>query len=280
MVMIMTRMAGNSCLMAAVAANPSMPGMRTSIRSRSGCTLRHSARASPASTASAITARSCWWASIARSPSRASAWSSTIMMRAGTGALGTMCTSVRCRQRHLDQHAGACARPALHRALPPQPGHALLNAGQTHPLAGPATGHDRLWHEAPAPVLHGQAHDLPGTLQPDPGLPAVRMFTHVRQRLLGHAKERGLHGQREALGAERLIVADLPALATQLVHLHRDRRCEPKIVEDRGPEIRHDVPCLLDRGTCQLHRPAQLGAGVWRARTKMLGKGFQALVGA
>src|SRR5438874_1305681 len=115
---MMTLMAGNSCLMAAVAANPSMPGMRTSIRMRSGPTRRHSARASPASTASAT------------------------------------------------------------------------------------------------PGLHGQAHDLPGTLQPDPGLPAVRMFTHIRQRLLGHAKVRGLHGQRKALGAERLIIADLPALAT------------------------------------------------------------------
>src|SRR2546423_8926571 len=265
---MMTLMAGNSCLMAAVAANPSMPGMRTSIRMRSGPTRRHSARASPASTASATTARSCWWASIARSPSRASAWSSTIMMRAGTvcwrdSFSPLMRTSVLCRQRHPDQHAGACARVALHRALPPQPGHALLHAGQTHPLAGPATGHDRLWHEAPTPVLHGQAHDLPGTLQPDPGLPAMRMFTHVRQRLLGHAKERGLHGQREALGAERLIIADLPALATQLVHLHRDRRAEPKIIEDCGPEIRHDVPCLLDRGTCQIHRPAQLVAGLW-----------------
>jgi hypothetical protein len=33
------------------------------------------------------------------------------------------------------------------------------------------------------------------------------------------------------------------------------------------------VPCLLDRGTCQLQRPAQLVAGLWRARTMMPGKG-------
>src|SRR5258708_21600488 len=86
MVTMTTLTSGSSSLMARVVSRPLMPGMRTSIRARSGRRRRQRANASWPSGASATTSRPGAPVSMLRRPARASSWSSTISTRADRSA--------------------------------------------------------------------------------------------------------------------------------------------------------------------------------------------------
>src|SRR6266853_629504 len=64
-----------------VASMPSTPGMRMSIRTTSGCSVRTASIAVGPSAASPTTSRSGWASRIIRKPARTSAWSSTMRTR-------------------------------------------------------------------------------------------------------------------------------------------------------------------------------------------------------
>src|SRR5918998_3367174 len=157
MVTITTLTWGISCLILLVASRPSMTGILTSIRTRSGCRFRQEVRASAPSRASAMTSMSSSPESTVLRPSLTRAWSSAIRRRAGPVCVPlfpillpplTVCG------RYLRHHLGAFAGLAADLQVAAEQGHPLPHAGEPQAFARPAPVGGLLRVEAGPPVAH------------------------------------------------------------------------------------------------------------------------------
>ena len=99
---------------------------------------------------------------------------------------------------------------------------------------GGRPGLDGVRIEALAPILHFKPDDRADTRERDPDLRGFHVLPHVRQRLLGNAKQGGLDRGRQTLIARQgLLIGDLLAGVLKLLNLEQDGRREPKIIEHR-----------------------------------------------
>src|SRR5215211_2731347 len=217
-VTIKTLACGHRSLIARVAANPSILGMRTSMSTRSGHSFRQNSRASSPSAASPTISRSGSLASIDRIPSLARAWSSAISTRAGElFTFMTVFLPIRLRQRDLRHHGGASAGLAADLKLAAEQRDPLPHAGEPHPL--PRAAHSRCRARVePAPVVPNlQAYALPAPYQRDLGPGGCGVLARVGERLVGDPVERGLDVGWHAFTSQPVFVTDLPALGPKLL---------------------------------------------------------------
>src|SRR5712692_8616492 len=285
---------GRSSLMARVAASPSRSGMRMSISTRSGRSWRDSATASWPVAASPTTSRSGSGASMVRSPSRASSWSSAITTRArrdgcavaraprGGWSLGSIDAPRQAArgQRHLSDHPRAGARLAVHDTSPTQQPNALLHADQAQVLARSGGVLRAGRADAPTPVTDLQAHDILVLLERDSDASRPGVLPYVVQRLLRDPEQGSLGRRRQAPVAQSLVVRGLPALPAQGLHLEPNRRCEPEVVQGRRPQTGDHPARLAHRTLHQLHGAPERLAFARRVGSVVVGVGLEVLVRA
>src|SRR5215211_7127039 len=161
MVTITTPTCGISSLMRRVASRPSMTGILTSMRMRSGSSSRQTERASLPSLASAMTRMSSSPDSTVLKPSLTRAWSSAIRTRAGSVCVSLLpiclpSLTVGEYGRYLRHHFGAFAWLAADFQVAAEQGHPLAHAGESQAFARPAPVCGLLRVEAGSPVAHLQ----------------------------------------------------------------------------------------------------------------------------
>src|SRR5919112_2831562 len=197
MVTIRTLVWGRLCLISRVAASPSIPGMRTSIKTRSGCKREHTSTASLPSSASPTTSRPSSRASMPLKPWRTRPWSSAITIRAGASrpsgwiSLPLIAAPSRIalpRQRDLRHHHSAGPGFARDLKAAPEQRDPLLHAGEADPLARVGLLPCPLRGEPAPPVADLEAEGLAVAPERDVHPLRLRVLAHVRQRLLGDPK--------------------------------------------------------------------------------------------
>src|SRR5215217_4157389 len=159
MVTITTPTCGISSLMRRVASRPSITGILTSMRIRSGSSSRQTERASLPSLASATTRMSSSEESTVLKPSLTRAWSSAIRTRAGSVRVSLLPISLPSLTvgeygRYLRHHFGAFAWLAADFQVAAEQGHPLAHAGEPQAFAGPASIGGLLRVEARSPVAY------------------------------------------------------------------------------------------------------------------------------
>src|SRR5712691_11852973 len=236
MVMRMTSVAGHSCLMLRHVASPSISGMRTSIRARSGCKRRQSASASRPFFASPITSTPRRPASIVRRPALASSWSSAITNRAGPGLrwgsellLMIQASLTRVQNRHLGYQQGAGAELAGNQEMSAEQFQSLLHSAHPHTFTRAEFAEQSARLEAGAPVLHLQANARLPALQREPYPHGTCMLIHVGERLLHNPEKRGFNCRWQALLPECFVIHNRPAFSTIRLYLQAQSRCQPEV---------------------------------------------------
>src|ERR687894_1741139 len=153
-----------------------MTGIRTSISTSSGHSLRQSSKASRPFVAAPITSRSGSSSNMAWIPSLISTWSSVIIIRAGeVSPCMSGVSSIGRRQRHLSNHGGALPYSAAELEVAAEQRDPFPHAGEADPLARTTVPRYRRRIE-PAPEVPDLEVDLlTPTLQRDayPGGPRV-----------------------------------------------------------------------------------------------------------
>src|SRR5829696_2931823 len=269
MVTMRMPVSGRSALISLVASKPSIPGMRTSIRIRSGTSERLSSTASRPSLASPTISRSGSRLKSPRSPRRTRSWSSAIRSRfralfsievlghhdgggasddvVGHRAFGAV------EQGDLGDYQGALAGAAGDAELSAEQGDPLAHPGQADPLAGAAAAAPG--NEAPPVVPY---------LQPDPATPVgsqrggrtflegeihalgARVLADVVERLLHDPEDGGLGRGGKPFVAEAVLVVYAPPVGPQGVEVEPYRAPQAEVVQRRGPQVRDDPARLAD----------------------------------
>src|SRR5829696_7393739 len=258
MVTIRMPISGRSTLISRVASRPSIPGMRTSMRIRSGTSERPSSTASRPSLASPTISRSGSRLRSPRSPRRTRSWSSAIRSRFRSPLL----ISIEILGHHdvgavdqgdLGDYQGALAGAAGDAELPAEQGDPLAHPGQADPLAGAAAAAPG--NEAPPVVPY---------LQPDPATPVgsqrggrtflegeihalgARVLADVVERLLHDPEDGGLGRGGKPFVAEAVLVVYAPPVGPQGVEVEPYRAPQAEVVQRRGPQVRDDPARLAD----------------------------------
>src|SRR5918993_426020 len=284
MVTMTTLVAGISCLILLVASRPSITGILTSIRTRSGSSSLQEERASCPFLASATTLISSSPESMVLRPSLTRAWSSAIRSRAGSVCVAFSSTflpplTVCEYRRYLRHHFGTFAQGAADFQAAAQQGHPLSHAGEPEAFAGSAPVGGLLRVEARSPVAHPE---VDGVVQvPKRDLYAGRrgVLADVGQGLLRDPEERGFDLGWQALVSQRFLVVDLAAFVADLLHLQPDRGAEPEVVERRGPEVGYYVAGFPDRLLHELQDAREVLAAFFGVRGVPAGDGLHELVG-
>src|SRR5829696_2259633 len=183
MVTITTLVRGSSSFMAWVAASPSIFGILTSMRTRSGRRRRHCSSASCPSAASPTTSRSCSPASMLLMPERRRAWSSAMIRRAGFVPSSITIFLSRVRERHSYDDKGSCPLTAQDLERAAEQRDPLLHACDTDPLSRTTSANHLGPAEALSVIPHPQTN-LPSQA-PEAQVHAcsISVLAHVRQRL-------------------------------------------------------------------------------------------------
>src|SRR5215216_2244516 len=238
MVTIRTPTPGCSRLMWRVAVVPSIPGIRTSISTRSGSRRRQISMASTPFDASPTTSSPGSLLSRLRNPRRRRWWSSTRMSRfvAFIGDLSSCMIGVLpCRwQFNLRLYRRTGPRLAMEFEPPAEQGYPLAHAGKADPLTGTVTPRRLIRLEAASFVPDQQANRVSRAVERHayPGSP--RVLAYVRQCLLRDPEERRLYLGWQTVIAQRLFEADLPALRLERLDLQTDCGGQAEVVEHRG----------------------------------------------
>src|SRR4051794_13060693 len=225
LVSTITRAPGTLCLSSRIAPTPSSFGMTRSMRITSGVSSSASGSASSPSPASPTTSRPSCSSRNVRSPSRTTAWSSTIRTRMGSSANRRLQLDRRALStRGLDLEPGADPlRPLLHRREP-QPARAQV--GSVGVEAHAVVGH--LEQEGPVPLPQPHAH-----------VSSLRVPQRVLQRLLRDAQQLAI-ASGIALDLRVHVEVDLPAArlqAPQHLHVLAKRAAETIALEVRRPQF-------------------------------------------
>src|SRR5215208_1264848 len=251
MVTITTLTWGISSLILLVASRPSITGILTSIRTRSGSSSRQELRASLPSLTSAMTSMSSSPESMVLKPSLTRSWSSAIRRRAGCVCVSLFPNllpplTVGEYGRYLRHHFGAFAWLAADFQVAAEQGHPLAHAGETQAFARPASVGGLLRVEARSPVAYLELDAV--VRLPEGDLHAGRrgVFADVGQGLLRHPEQGGLDLGGQAVVSQGFFVVDLAAFLADLLHLQPDGGAEPEVVERGGPEVGYDVAGLPD----------------------------------
>src|SRR5215211_4536369 len=211
-------------------------------------------------------------------PDRSRAWSSAMIRRAGLVSLSTVNVLPGAFERYARHDEGAAPRPAQDLKRAAEQGDPLLHARDADPLSGAARADHLGCAEPSSAISHPQTHLLPQATDAKAHARSIRVFAHVRQRLLDDPLERGLQRGRDPLAPEFLIVGDLPPFRPEILALQTQRRRQPEVVERRRPETGDDPPRLfyglLDEG--QVPRQGLPDPRV--VRRMLLGEGLQVLL--
>src|SRR5919107_2771944 len=211
---------GISCLMRRVASRPSITGILTSIRTRSGRSSRHMERASWPLTASAMTWMPSSPESTALRLSLTRAWSSAIRRRTGFACVSvfpillsppTVCG------RYLRHDFGAFAGFATDFEVAAQQGHPLPHAGEAQAFARPAPVGGLLRIEAGSPVAHLELDATRRPAQRDLHAGRGGVFADVGQGLLRPPEQGGFDLGGKAVASQGLLVVDLVAFGADLL---------------------------------------------------------------
>src|SRR5215216_4007918 len=220
MVIIMTLVFGISSLIFFVAASPSITGILTSMRTRSGKSSLQRFRAWWPSLASAITSMPSSPESKVLRPSLTRAWSSAIRMRAVfVGATPSLFRTVlppltiHLDGRCLCHHFGAFSRPAVDFQVAAQQCHPLAHAREAQTLARPAPVGRFLRVKAGAPIPHVEANRVVQAPKCDLYSGAGSMLVDVGESLLCDPKWRSIDLWRQTFVSKLFLVVDLGAFA-------------------------------------------------------------------
>src|SRR5215218_1645310 len=255
MVTIRTLVCGSICLISRVAASPSILGIRTSIRTRSGRRRELISTASRPSSASPTTSKASSRANIPRKPWRTRPWSSAMTIRTGwdllPGCISLPMIDIPFRvglllQRHLRHHQRSVSRFAVDLEVAGEQGYPLAHAGEADllPRIGPVRHAVRREPAPPVPDL--EADLLVAALERDVRPIRSRVLAYVGQRFLGDPEERRLHDVRQPSSSQGLLVAHPKTLVAKPLHLQPERGRQPEVVEHRGAQIGDHVAGLLD----------------------------------
>src|SRR5215204_5449354 len=274
MVTIRMPISGRSTLISRVASRPSIPGMRTSMRIRSGTSERPSSTASRPSLASPTISRSGSRLRSPRSPRRTRSWSSAIRSRFRSPLLFSI--------EILGHHDAGAADDA---ELPAEQGDPLAHPGQADPLAGAAAAAPG--HEAPPVVPY---------LQPDPATPVgsqrggrtflegeihalgARVLADVVERLLHDPEDGGLGRGGKPFVVEAVLVVYAPPVGPQGVEVEPYRAPQAEVVQRRGPQVRDDPARLADGLAHQLGDVLEVIAAFLGGRRVVVCKSLQVLM--
>src|SRR5919107_643130 len=286
MVTIITLVWGISALILLVASSPSITGILTSIRTRSGPSARQVSRACRPLWASATTSMPSSPESMVLKPSLTRAWSSAIRRRAVCDrAVASLLPilfpplTVYLDKRYLRHRFGAFSGLAVDFRVAAQQGHPLTHAREAQALAGPAPFGSLLRVEARPPVSHVETHAVVQELECDPHPGRGGVLAYVSEGLLRDPEQRRLDFRRQTLVSQRYFVIDLGALVADLLDLQAHGGAQPEIVECCGPEIRYDVPCFAYRLLDELQDPGEVCAAFVGGGWMLPGERLQELVG-
>src|SRR5919112_328899 len=255
MVTTKTIVLGWLCLISRVAESPSIPGMRTSIRMRSGRKREHASTASRPSSASPTTSRPSSRASMPLKPWRTRPWSSAITMRAGPDRpsvrfslplIAAPSHIALTRQRDLRHHRRACPGFARDLKAAPEQRDPLLHAGEADPLSRLGLSLPAVGGEPAPPVADLEAKRLAASPERDAHLLRLRVLAHVRQGLLGDPEEGCLHHFWQALSSQVFLEGRPKPLLGEPLHLQAERSRQPEVVEHRGTQVGDHSACLSD----------------------------------
>src|SRR5919107_881548 len=242
MVTTSTPTSGCSRFIARVASRPSISGILTSMRTRSGVMERQSRKASRPFCASPTTSKSGSPSSMLRSPSRTRSWSSAMRRRVLVGPGGSPkppdsapigANPRRLPQRNLGDYQGAGAGTARDPKVPAEQRYPLAHAGETYPFSGTGRLRRRVRRETLPVVSYGEPDYFARAvevLQREVYPPGAGVLDGVGEGFLRNPEERRFHGDRQPLVVEVAFVADLPPFGAQGLELEADRRFEPEVV--------------------------------------------------
>src|ERR671910_989904 len=215
---------GCSALILRVAVMPSISGMRTSIRMRSGRRRRHISMASMPFDASPITSRSDSPLKRLLKPLLSRWWSSARMSRL------LLSIVIRLRQLDLGFYGSAPSRLAVESELTAQQGYPLAHAREADLLAAAVYVRRPVETEA-APLVPDQEPDgVARTVENHARLRGLGVFAYVREGFLGDPEERGLDLRGQAPVAKGLLEADLQALGSQDRDLEADGGGQAEVI--------------------------------------------------
>src|SRR5215212_6256851 len=269
--------AGWVSLILRVAVMPSISGIRTSIRMRSGTRRRHISMAWRPFDASPTTSRPGSPLSRLLKPLLRMWWSSARTSRFVSSFIILFLPGL--RQFDLGLYGGATSRLAVEFEPPAQQGYPLAHARQANLLAAAVRARRPFRHETASLVADQQPDRVPRTVQYHARLRGPRVLADVRQGLLGDPEERGLDLLGQAPVAQGFFQVDLQAVCPQLRHLEAHGGGQAEVVQHRGAEVVDHPPRLPDQLPHQLQRIVQLFLIPGRTDGVMAGEGLEVLVG-
>src|SRR5215207_791831 len=267
MVTIRMLASGCPCLIIRVAASPSILGIRTSIKTRSGCKREHISTASRPSSASPTTSKPSSRANMPRKPCRTRPWSSAMTIRTGVvrrrGCFSPFVITRSFRvgllsQRNLHYHHRADSWFALDLEVTLEHGDPLAHAGEADLLTWVGSVRSVVRHEPQPPVADLEANLLRPALKRDVRPVRSRVPAYVRERLLSNSKERRLYNFWQAFFSQRFLVACPKTLTGKPLHLQAERSPQPEVVKHRGSQVGDHVAGFLDRVLWHLQRFIEL----------------------
>src|SRR5215203_6298229 len=171
-----------------------------------------------------------------RIPDRSKAWSSAMMRRAGFVPLSTLDVLPGAFERYARHDEGPAPGTAQNLESAAEQRGPLLHAREADSLSGAARADHLGFAEPSSAVSHPQTHLLSQATNGQAHARSIRVFAHVRQRLLDDPVERGLQRGREPLVLEPFIVGDLPPFGPEVFGLQTEGRRQPEVVECSRPE--------------------------------------------
>src|SRR5918997_528629 len=219
-VTITTLVSGNLSFIALVAASPSISGILTSIRTRSGRSLRQTSSAMRPFSASPTTTRSGSPSRTARMPSLTRSWSSARTSLAGFSLppdpparispsirlILHARYALRLGQWNLGHHLGSLSGLAMDLEAAPDQSDPFPHAGEAHPLAWAISRRHLTGMEPRTPVPDPETNGSIQTLERNLYLGGRRMFLNVGEGFLRDPGERRLGGAGQALITQGLLV--------------------------------------------------------------------------
>src|SRR5205807_6027102 len=139
------------------------------------------------------------------------------------------------QQRHLGYYQRSSAGLAGNRKMPTNQLDSLMHFTQPNVFTKTGLVEYCQWLEATATILHLQVDPRPLALKRQACCSGVRVLTHIGERLLRNPEESRFDRWRQALGPQRLIVGDRPAVATLRISLQAQRRCQSEVVQGCWP---------------------------------------------
>src|SRR5215212_9882175 len=119
-----------------------------------------------------------------RIPERSRAWSSAMIRRAGLVSLSTLNVLPGAFEGHAGHDEGPAPGAAQYLERSPEQGDSLPHAGDAYPLSGAARAGHLGFAEPSSVVSHPQTDLLPQVTDAQAHARSIRVFSHVRQRLL------------------------------------------------------------------------------------------------